>query len=162
MSKIFLLFGGNLENPINTIQLATFSLEKAIGSIIKKSSFYESEPWGFEHKNNFINQITIFETKLKPEKILDIILKTEEKFGRKRDYNGYAARTIDIDILFYDDLIVETKKLQIPHPRINERKFVLEPLFEIEPDLLHPKEQKTIRELFEKCEDSSMLKKMSV
>ena len=162
MSKIFLLFGGNLENPVNTIQLSTFSLKKTIGPVVKKSSFYESEPWGFDHENNFINQIIIFETKLKPAKILNIILETEEKLGRKRDYNGYAARTIDIDILFYDNLIIETKKLQIPHPRINERRFVLEPLFEIEPDFLHPNEQKTIQELFEKCEDNLMVKKMSV
>ena len=160
MAKVYLLFGGNLENPTETIEKAKHILEKIIGNINKSSSYFESEPWGFDHNNSFINQVVIFNTHMLPLRILENILKTEILLGRKRKKEHYAARTIDIDILFYDSEIIQLKNLIIPHPRIHKRRFALEPLFEIEADFIHPVLKKTIQELLQNCEDKLWVKKI--
>lgn len=161
MAKVFLLFGGNLNNPAKKIAEAIVMVEQSIGPLHQKSALYESEPWGFEHENNFINQLAIFNSQLSPHEILKIILNIEQKMGRSRNSKHYEARIIDIDILFYDQVIIKTNDLEIPHPRIQERRFVLEPLMEIAADYIHPVLNKTIPDLIDECEDSLMVSRLN-
>lgn len=161
MSKVFLLFGSNLGNRKNTITRATAIIERRIGTIIKNSAFYESEPWGFENENSFINQLVIYDTLKMPFEILDNIKETENELGRVRTKVQFSSRTIDIDILYYETEIIREKNLIIPHPGIKERKFALEPLVEIEPEFKHPVFNKTNQELLDLCEDNSWVKKIS-
>ncbi len=162
MSKIYLLFGGNLGYPVKNIKQASLGMERHIGIIIKTSAFFESKPWGFKHDNDFINQLVVYKTLLSPFKVLEIIRKVELELGRHRKSQHYEARTIDIDILFYDNEIIDTKELIIPHPKIQERRFTLEPLFEIVPGLIHPVLNISIKELLEKCQDKLMVKKLKM
>lgn len=160
MHKITLLFGSNLGNSKKYIQDAIAELALHTGSNIFTSGMYASEPWGFESKNSFVNQAAILDTELNPVEILHIIQKIESKLGRVRRYRSYTDRTIDIDILFYDDNIIETEELIIPHPRLAERKFVLTPLVELMPDFQHPIYHKTIHQLLLECTDVSEIKRI--
>lgn len=160
MHKITLLFGSNLGNSKKYIQDAIAELALHTGPNIFTSGMYASEPWGFESKNSFVNQAAIIDTDLNPVEILRIIQKIEAKLGRVRRYRSYTDRTIDIDILFYDNNIIETEELIIPHPRLTERKFVLTPLAELMPDFQHPVYLKTIRQLLLECTDVSEIKRI--
>lgn len=147
--KIVLGFGSNLGDREEYILAAYRLLEEELGELIKKSSFIETSPWGFESENSFINSVAVFETKKTPYEALEICNKIEKELGRKRnpEHKGYQNRTIDIDILFYEDIILDTPTLKIPHPLIAERDFVLIPLKEILPNLLHPILKKEIRDI---------------
>jgi 2-amino-4-hydroxy-6-hydroxymethyldihydropteridine diphosphokinase len=151
----FLLLGGNLNNRVMMLETARKLIDNQIGTIIQASSIYESEPWGFQHQNNFLNQVVKIVTSCTPQQLLKNIHLIEEEMGRKRSGKGYEARTIDIDILFYDDLVLKNTDLIIPHPRLNERMFTLMPLAEIAGDLVHPRFRKTINYLKENCTDRS-------
>ena len=154
MSKVFLLFGGNLGNRFKIIADAEELTKRAIGKIVKASSLYESAPWGFEHENKFLNKVLIINTRYSPAEILKNIQNIETKMGRVRNYSGtYSGRTIDIDILFYDDVIMNEEDLKIPHPLLHERRFTLQPLVEIVPDFSHPVLNKTMQQLLEECPD---------
>ena len=153
MHKIYLLLGSNEGNCLAQIELAIKEIGQWVGSLKIKSSIYKSEPWGFETENFFFNQVILVETEHSPEVVLDIILNIEEKLGRKRNKIGYESRTIDIDILFYDDLILSSEKLKIPHPMIALRRFTLVPMNEIAPDLIYPDTFLTINETLNQCED---------
>ena len=147
--KIVLGFGSNLGNREEYILAAYRLLEEELGELIKKSSFIETSPWGFESDNSFINSVAEFETLKSPFEALAICNKIEKELGRKRnpEHKGYQNRIIDIDILFYEDIILDTPTLKIPHPLIEERDFVLIPLKEILPNLLHPILKKTIKDI---------------
>lgn len=147
--KIVLAFGSNLGDREEYILAAYRLLEEELGELIKKSSFIETSPWGFESDNSFINSVAEFETKKTPYEALEICNKIEKELGRQRNplHKGYQNRTIDIDILFYEDIILDTPTLKIPHPLIAERDFVLIPLKEILPNLLHPILKKEIRDI---------------
>lgn len=160
MNSLFLLLGGNLGNKSLIFIKAHNILKKKLGKIIKKSSIYETEPWGFKAKNNFWNQALIIETPLPPKEILKITKETEMELGRIRGEKRYTSRTIDIDILFLGNMIINEPILEIPHPRIINRKFVLIPLSEIAPYLIHPVFKKTINELLEECTDTLEVKKL--
>lgn len=140
MSKLFLSLGSNIGNRAMFLSKALLKIEQRLGDIIKVSSFIESIPWGYDSSNKYLNAVVLVETKYSPIDILDIILSIEVKLGRKRDksINSYQDRTIDIDILLIDDLVINTDILTIPHPLMNLRSFVLEPLVEIAPSLLDP------------------------
>jgi 2-amino-4-hydroxy-6-hydroxymethyldihydropteridine diphosphokinase len=153
VSIAVILLGSNIGDRANYLQQAAKSLEDRVGDISQKSSIYETVPWGFEAETNFYNQILILETNLPPQQILSIIQFIEAKMGRIRNSSGYTSRTIDIDILFYNDLIFNSPDLNIPHLHIHERKFVLEPLNEIIPDYIHPVMNKSIKELLSICKD---------
>lgn len=127
------------------------------GEIVDLSSIYETEPWGFHSPTAFLNQVIRMETALLPDKLLDELLAIEKEYGRTRTRAGYAARVLDIDILFYDDLVIEGGLLQIPHPRLHERMFVLRPLAEIAPLWIHPVQQKAVITLLEDCPDDSWI-----
>ena len=161
MSKLFLLLGGNLGNKkqvfANTLKL----IQSRVGEITDQSSIYETEPWGFESDNLFWNQVVLVETPLNPENALKAVQQIEKELGRVRKTEQYTSRVIDLDLLFYDDLILHTPGLEIPHPRMSERRFVLEPLTEIAAEFVHPEKQKTVHRMLIECQDSLKVNKLN-
>jgi 2-amino-4-hydroxy-6-hydroxymethyldihydropteridine diphosphokinase len=153
MSKVFLMLGGNLGDRLKYLTEARFLIEKSIGRVISCSSYYETEPWGFVHENLFLNQAVELEANLHPDEILNYVKGIETTLERTRGSERYKARTIDIDILFWDDLVINTLELTIPHPEMAKRRFVLEPMAEIAPELVHPGLHKTIHQLLSECQD---------
>ncbi len=160
MAKLFLLLGGNLGNKAKIFEDTCQMLVKSIGEIIENSSVYETEPWGFESEDLFWNQVLVFETKLQPNEILKSTKNIENRIGRERKADRYISRLIDIDLLFYDDLILKTEELEIPHPRMIDRRFVLEPLAEIASIKIHPVFEKSISVLLEECPDKLEVKRL--
>lgn len=149
--------GNRFENLQNAITL----LFEEIGSVLKISSIYETPAMGFEG-DPFLNCAVWMQTDLKPSKVLKTILEIEKKLGRKRKVsNNYSSRPIDIDIIFIDDLIIETERLVVPHPEMEKRKFVLQPLADLNSDLIHPHSKKNILELLGEADDDSVLQKQS-
>jgi 2-amino-4-hydroxy-6-hydroxymethyldihydropteridine diphosphokinase len=159
MNKAYLLTGGNVGDRYLYMQQARTNIEHICGQLLQVSALYETAPWGKTDQADFLNQVLLVETKLSPQALLKAILYIEEKGGRIRT-EKYAPRTIDIDILFYNQMILEEPGLSIPHPRIAERRFVLEPLHEISPGFLHPVLEKTIHQLLVECTDELAVKKM--
>ncbi len=153
MNSVYLLLGGNIGNIAGNFNKAKGLLEKHIGKISDSSPVYCSEPWGFESKNMFYNQAIFVETKLMPKDLLSSILSIESKVGRKKKKNVMESRIIDIDILFYNNRIINEKDLNIPHPRMHLRKFALIPMSDLDPELKHPVFGKSIRQLLEACND---------
>ncbi|MBO7302092.1 MAG: 2-amino-4-hydroxy-6-hydroxymethyldihydropteridine diphosphokinase [Bacteroidaceae bacterium] len=148
---IYLGLGTNQGDKEKNLKRAIELLSLALGKYTLLSSFIETEPWGFESQNSFLNCVVTFTTTLTPFELLEKTEKIERELGRvTKSQNGtYHDRIIDIDILFYGEKIIQTKRLTIPHPLIQERDFVLNPLFEIAPQLIHPIVGKTIAELKE-------------
>ena len=138
MQNIFLSIGGNIGNKQLIFEQTKGLIEKKMGTIQLESSIYESPPWGFKSENVFWNQVLKIESELSPEQLLEEIQSIENSFGRERNFQGYASRQMDIDVLFLDDLIIKTKELTIPHPFLHKRMFVLTPLVEIAPDFIQP------------------------
>lgn len=161
MAEVYLLLGSNMGDRQRFLQEATRLLQERVGTVLKPSSIYETEPWGFTNKNNFLNQVLLVETSLNPYELLKVIKAIETKLGRIRKTQRYSPRCIDIDILFYNDEVYFSDDLVIPHPRLYDRMFTLVPLNEIAPDYLHPILKKTIRELVILCNDKLMVKKYS-
>jgi len=157
---IILLLGSNLGDRLSNLNKAYNKISESTREILVSSSIYETEPWGFQHKNLFLNQVLVVNTDLSPESLLHLLLKIEKELGRKRRQKRFQARIIDIDILFYDDLIISTNKLKIPHPKLHERRFVLEPLNEILPDLIHPVLLKSVARLLKESKDPLLVRKL--
>jgi len=154
MSKVYFVIGGNLGNREHYIERTKSLISERIGFILRTSSVYESEPWGFEHERNFLNQVLVVDTQLSPAAILIEISFIEGVLGRERGGSGYNPRTVDIDILFYDQQIMLSPSLVIPHKFLHKRLFVLAPLAEVAPDFIHPLFSVTTRELLATCDDS--------
>ncbi len=159
MSKLFLGIGSNLGDRESILKDAVAGIIKSIGPVVAASSVYETEPWGFRSENKFLNMVVEVDTSLTPVRVMGRILLIESLLGRIRSEKKYSSRLIDIDILLYDDLIIDTKNLIIPHPRIPERKFVLVPLCEIAPDLIHPVMNKSFASLLISSNDRSEVRK---
>ncbi len=148
MALVYLSLGTNLGDKDQNLNKAIALLSAQVGDVLKQSAFYASEPWGFESENEFLNAVILVDTTLSPVEFLKKTQEIETGLGRKtKSSAGYTDRLIDIDILFYDDLIIDEPELKIPHPLIAERDFVLIPLCEIAPDFLHPVLRKRISEL---------------
>ena len=161
-----MLLGSNQGDKIAILQKAGERLQQLSIAPIVVSSLYESEPWGFEAEEWFLNQAVKIETDLKPHDLLRSILEIERNLGRVRQNGdgriaGYSSRTIDIDILLYENLVSETVDLQLPHPRMHLRRFVLMPLSEVAPGLIHPALNVSIKKLLEECKDKSKIKKFT-
>ncbi|MEM1137517.1 MAG: 2-amino-4-hydroxy-6-hydroxymethyldihydropteridine diphosphokinase [Bacteroidota bacterium] len=152
MNNAYLLLGANLGNRSITLKKAQAFIAESIGKIKLISSVYETKAWGVTEQPDFLNLVLMVETNLSPNKLLESLQKIEFLLGRKRK-EKWHARTIDIDILFYNDLVINLQDLKIPHPAITERKFTLAPLAEICPDLEHPLYQKNITQLLYLCKD---------
>jgi 2-amino-4-hydroxy-6-hydroxymethyldihydropteridine diphosphokinase len=152
MAKVYLLTGGNVGDSLKTLQKANGLIQERIGTIIKSSSVYKTAAWGKTDQNDFLNQVLEVETSLFPVELMDTLLEIEMELGRKR-LEKYGPRIIDLDILFYDDLVLNSERLTIPHSQIQFRRFVLEPLNEIEPELVHPVLKKSITVLLKDCPD---------
>lgn len=160
MARIYLLLGGNTGDRVNYLNMARDMISRHIGNIETVSSVYETEPWGFETGSLFLNQLVISNTDLEPEHALEKILKIELQLDRERKEGQYSSRTIDIDILFYEDKVMDENDLIIPHPRLHERRFALEPLAEVVPKMSHPVLGKTISRLLEECPDKLQVKRL--
>ncbi len=148
MPIVFIGIGSNLGKREENCKSAISLLEKNSIEITKRSSMIETEPWGITDQPKFINMAIEAKTDLEPNELLELLKKTESETGRQPGIR-WGPRAIDLDILFYDDLIFKTDELEIPHPGIAEREFVLKPLAEIAPDKVHPALKKRIRELLD-------------
>jgi 2-amino-4-hydroxy-6-hydroxymethyldihydropteridine diphosphokinase len=146
MPIIHLGIGSNLHDREGNCEKAIALLEDNKIKVIKRSSMIETEPWGIEEQPRFINMAVEAETDLSPEELLKTLKKIEEDIGREPTLR-WGPRSIDLDILFYDDLILKTRELEIPHSHMEERDFVLKPLAEIAPDKVHPILKKSISDL---------------
>jgi len=159
MFKVFLLLGGNIGDRLAYLQTAVDQLAQKVGKLIQKSSIYETQAWGKTTEPDYLNQVLLLETNLAPQDILNEILKIELELGRKRE-EKWGSRTMDIDILFYDNEIINEAALIIPHPELHKRRFTLEPLSEIAPELVHPLLNKSILQLKNNLEDCLVVKKL--
>lgn len=159
MHQVYLLLGSNIENREQYLFKATHFL-KGIGEVIKRSSVYETAAWGKLDQSTFLNQAVLLKTKLAANELLDNILLIEVQMGRKR-LEKYGPRTIDIDILFFDEEVIDTARLIVPHPAIEKRRFTLEPLVEIAPSIIHPKLKKTVQLLLKECTDTLEVQKFN-
>jgi len=153
MNTCFLLLGGNIGDKEDSLKKAVALLEQKLGSTPKKSSIFITGAWGNENQPEFYNQAIAIETILSAVELLKIVLEIEEQLGRKRNNDKWQERIIDIDILFYNNDIIDLPELKIPHPFIQERKFVLAPMNEIAGNFIHPILKKTIKKLLNECED---------
>lgn len=156
MTQLFLSLGGNLGNTREIFEDAYPLIEKKIGKISDYSSIYQTEAWGPIPQADFLNQVVLVTTTLKPEACLTELLEIEREFGRERK-ERWGPRTLDLDILFYGDMIIAESDLSIPHPRIAERKFILTPLAEIAPNFTYPASGKTMVALLAECSDKSQV-----
>ncbi len=157
MAEVILGIGGNSGDRLTNLMLVGGLLFDRLGSITYYSPIIESEPWGFQSDNWFLNQILVVETEAKPAQLLRVCLDIEAFLGRHRT-KTYSDRIMDIDILFYDDIVLSEEGLIIPHPRLHERLFILKPLNSIRPKHVHPVLGLTVQELLESCEDDSKTK----
>lgn len=160
MNNVFLIVGGNLGNKEKNLSTVRELIEQQVGVIKKLSSVYETEPWGVDEQPVYYNQVIELLTEMSAERMMQRLLSIEKKMGRVRE-NKYDARIIDIDILFFNDEVHQTQELTIPHARLHERRFVLEPLNEIAPEFIHPVLQKTIATLLNETSDNAAVKKIN-
>jgi len=153
---VYLALGSNLGDRLANLKQAIAALTPQM-EVQAKSAVYETPPWGYEDQPKFLNQVIKANTYLDPEPLLKHLKRLEIALGRKESFpNG--PRLIDMDILFYDDLVLNAGSLVIPHPRLHERGFVLLPLMDINPDFVHPVSKKSVREMAVRCDMSGIEK----
>jgi len=162
LRKVYISLGSNQGDKFKNLQDAINAIHLKIGTIVIISKVYKSPALGFEG-DDFLNACLTLETLLKPQKLLKKLLAIEKSLGRIRTKSkDYKARIIDLDIIFFEDEIVDTKTLQIPHNEIHKRKFVLQPLSDIAPNEVHPKSKKEVSTLLENCKDKSILESINI
>ena len=147
---VYLALGSNLGNRAANLKEALASLSPQM-EVKAKSKVYETPPWGHTEQDKFFNQVVMVKTYLEPEPLLKHLKRLEVALGRKASFQN-GPRLIDIDILFYDELVLESTALAIPHPHVHERGFVLLPLLDIAPDLVHPVKQRSVRDMLAGCD----------
>ena len=159
----YVLFGSNLGDKETVFTQACQLVNKKCGRVVKVSAAYESEPWGFEAEEWFLNRIIVVETELSPMDLLHQLLDIEKELGRVRhpEIQGYTSRTADLDLLYYGTRIIHTERLIVPHPRLHLRRFALMPLCEVASDFKHPIFKTTQKELLEQCPDDCIVREIS-
>jgi 2-amino-4-hydroxy-6-hydroxymethyldihydropteridine diphosphokinase len=158
LAKTYLSLGSNLGNKLRFLKEAISKIGESNKIAINRvSSVYETQPVGYEEQEWFLNLVIEIKTSLVPRDLLDHVLSVEDQMGRKREIK-WGPRNIDIDILLYDNQVMQSDRLTLPHPRMHERRFVLLPLAEIAPQLIHPQLKKSVKELLEGCEDKSKVR----
>lgn len=160
--QLILSLGGNLGNKAQIFSETSDWIGNEIGNVLIASPIYETPPWGFETENRFWNQVLAIKTSLDPLEVLQKIRVIEKHFGRERKAGIYLSRKMDIDILFYDDEVIQTEQLTVPHPLMAKRRFVLAPLCDILPEHVHPENGKLVRELLAECSDTSEAKRLDL
>jgi 2-amino-4-hydroxy-6-hydroxymethyldihydropteridine diphosphokinase len=158
MKIVFLGVGTNLGNRENNLCKAIDGIKEYVGKVLVTSSVYETEPWGFQSEDKFLNLVVKVETGLTPSGLLGKILMIESLLGRERSGKQYSSRILDIDILLYEEIVMDEISLRIPHPQMHNRRFVLIPLCEIEKDLVHPVLKVSVTSLLDSCGDKSKVK----
>jgi 2-amino-4-hydroxy-6-hydroxymethyldihydropteridine diphosphokinase len=159
MNELVLVLGGNIGDRFHYLEKCVEMLEKRIGNIKKQSSIYETAPWGTSEQQDYLNQALVIETELSPFECLEKCLQIENELDRKRTVR-WGERTIDVDMIFYNNLIINTKNLELPHPRYHLRNFVLVPLLEIIPNKTCPELDLKISEIAKNCKDPLPVKKV--
>jgi len=159
MNRTYLLLGSNIGNSKQQLSSAKKHIKKKIGNITRQSKLYSTAAWGNSNQPDFLNQVIVTETKLTPLQTMQMILSIEKEMGRIRTVKN-APRIIDIDILFFNKEIIETEILSVPHPQIQNRRFVLVPLNELSPNFKHPVFQQSIHHLLKICKDTLNVKKI--
>jgi 2-amino-4-hydroxy-6-hydroxymethyldihydropteridine diphosphokinase len=159
MNGIYLITGGNMGNRQAVLEECARQIGVLIGPVRRASGLYETAAWGKTDQAAFLNQVLYCETNLGAQEVLEQCLGIERQMGRVREVK-WSARIIDIDILFYGDEIIRSHHLQIPHPHIPQRRFVLEPLCEIAPDLVHPVLKRRMRDLLAECPDQLAVRRL--
>lgn len=158
MNKVYLLLGSNMGNSQKQLSKAIHYIEKQIGKLIRQSDLYTTAAWGNTNQPDFLNQVIIVETHSSALQTLQTILSIEKKMGRQRTVKN-APRIIDIDILFFNKEIIRQEQLTVPHPQLQNRRFVLVPLNQLSPNFSHPVLKKTVHQLFIHCPDNLNVKK---
>jgi 2-amino-4-hydroxy-6-hydroxymethyldihydropteridine diphosphokinase len=153
MNTIIILLGTNIGDRLKNLIEAIFLLNKDIGRITLSSGIYVTKAWGNTNQEDFYNQVIVLKTELNAFETLLKIHDIEQRMGRNRK-EKWEPRIIDIDILYFNDELINTENLIVPHPHLHNRRFTLVPLVEIIPDFLHPQLKKTNKELLEMCEDT--------
>ena len=161
MHLAYLLIGSNLGDKNTYLKNASSYIQQQCGQIVKQSSFYETEPWGFTEQPSFLNQALCIQTELAPAQLMHTLLQIESNMGRTRELK-MGPRIIDLDILQIDQQILDTPLLQLPHPAMHLRRFALIPMEEIAPQLMHPQFNKTIAQLLAECADQTDVQKKIV
>lgn len=158
-SEVILGLGSNMGDRMAYLSYTVRQLNEEAGKITAVSSVWETEPWGFEAEERFLNMVVALTTTFEPKKLLTVIRALETRLGRSRKKRPrYQSRVIDIDILLWGDRIISFPDLQVPHPHITERRFVLEPLCEIAPGIIHPVTGRSVKEMLTLCNDGSAVK----
>ena len=153
MNIVFLQLGSNLGDRELLLKDSIIAIENRVGDVVEFSKVYESAAWRVEGQENYLNQILKVKTTLSADDVLLTVIDIEKQLGRVR-LEKWGERLIDIDIIFYNDSIIETPDLCVPHKYMHERMFVLIPLYDIAPEMVHPKYNKTIEELLKICKDT--------
>jgi 2-amino-4-hydroxy-6-hydroxymethyldihydropteridine diphosphokinase len=163
-SNVIVGLGSNMGDRIVFLAQALVLIEKEAGHIVASSSVWETEPWGFDADELFLNMVIVLETSMEPLKLIQLFRSVEGRMGRppaaggqpgRRGMGKYESRIIDIDILFWEDRVISLPGLEVPHPKIADRRFVLAPLCEVAPGAVHPVTGLTAAEMLDMCEDSS-------
>ncbi len=149
---IFLSLGANIGNPLAQLKQATEAIEHHLGAVVESSRYYLTEPWGNPDQDDFYNQVIKVDTKLNPLAVLQHALQIEKNMGRKRT-EDWGPRVIDIDVLFYNQLVIDSDILKIPHPNLHNRNFILIPFLDIAPEFIHPIFKISIEELYQQSTD---------
>ena len=161
MHLAYLLIGSNLGDKATYLKNASSYIQQQCGQIVKQSSYYETEPWGFTEQPSFLNQAICIQTELAPAQLMHTLLQIESEMGRTRTIK-MGPRTIDLDILQIDQETIDTPLLQLPHPAMHLRRFALIPMVEIAPTLVPPHFNKTMTQLLTECEDQTDVQKKIV
>ena len=162
MEEVVLSLGSNMGDRAANLSGALLRLEESGLLPVAVSRVYETEPWGFRAEISFYNMVAVYRTFLEPAALMELIARIEVSMGRERsfDASGYESRVIDIDILFYGDRVINEGGLVIPHPRISERRFVLEPLAELMPGRIHPVTGRSVSAMLSECADELPVKRI--